>query len=167
MRLAEGVEWGVHSCLALSWLEDEAPIPAARLADIHDLPVAYLAKQMQALARAGIVSSTSGARGGFRLARPIREISLLDVVDAIEGGRAVTFECTEIRRRGPVGQVSDSSFSAPCGIAAAMRRAEDNWRAALKHTSLAEIGREVLAAAPGTADATRVWFAQSRNPVRN
>ena len=72
-----------------------------------DLPPAYLNKQLQALVRAGILSSTPGPRGGFRLARRLEDISVLDVVVAgelpaavghgqHEGGRA---EADHDRRR--------------------------------------------------------------------
>ena len=86
MRLNEGVEWGIPVCLLLARLADEAPISGRRLAESHELPTAYTAKQLQALVRAGVLTSTSGPRGGFRLARSADQISLLDIVDAIEGG---------------------------------------------------------------------------------
>lgn len=162
MRLGEGVEWGLHSCLALAWLDADAPISAARLAEIHDLPPAYLTKQMQALARAGIVNSSSGPRGGFRLARSPAQVTLLDVVDAIEGGRSTIFECTEIRRQGAGAEAPESCFAMPCSIARAMGEAEDQWRAALAATSLADIIGQVDSAAPGSDEATRVWLAARR-----
>lgn len=158
MRLGEGVEWGLHACLNLGWLDDEAPIPAARLAELNDLPTAYLTKQLQALVRAGLVTSTRGPSGGFRLARSPQEITLLDVVDAIEGGRAATFECTEIRRRGIGADAPARTFSRACSIARAMQEADNRWREALDGTTLADIGEQVEQAAPGAADATRVWI---------
>src|SRR4051812_21587601 len=85
MRMSEGVEWALHSCLNLAWVEPGEAMTAARLAAFYELPTAYLNKQLQALARAGIVTSTPGPRGGFRLARPPERITLLDVVTAIEG----------------------------------------------------------------------------------
>src|SRR5437879_3327450 len=97
MRMGEGVEWAAHSCLLLAWAGGDA-VPAARLASYHRLPPAYLNKQLQALARAGILSSVSGPRGGFRLARPPDQITLWDVVAAVEGLEE-TFRCTEIRTR--------------------------------------------------------------------
>ncbi len=160
MRLGEGVEWGLHSCLVLAWLDDEAPIPSARLAAIHELPVAYLAKQMQALARAGIVTSTSGPRGGFKLARPASEVTFLDVVDAIEGGRASLFECTKIRTRGAAAGVPEFQTDAPCSIATAMHRAEVEWRSALQATTIADITRDISGAAPGFAKVSRVSLAK-------
>ena len=64
------------------------------------MPSAYLAKHLQALARAGVLETVKGPRGGYRLARPPAEITVLDVVEAIDGDEPA-FRCTEIRRRGP------------------------------------------------------------------
>lgn len=98
--MSEGVEWALHSCVNLAWSGPDRAVSAARLAAWHDLPAAYLNKQLQALARAGIVSSTPGPRGGFRLARPLDAISLMDVVAAVEGPDEA-FRCAEIRQQGP------------------------------------------------------------------
>ena len=50
---------------------------------------------------AGVLRTVKGARGGYRLARPPAEITVLDVVEAIDGDESA-FRCTEIRRRGPL-----------------------------------------------------------------
>nr|BFE48023.1 hypothetical protein GCM10017745_14500 [Saccharothrix mutabilis subsp. capreolus] len=97
--MGEGVEWAVHCCLNLAWIGERA-IPATRLAAYYELPAAYLNKQLQALARAGLLTSTPGPRGGFRLARAPERITLMDVVSAVEGPDQA-FRCTEIRHRGP------------------------------------------------------------------
>ena len=82
-------------------LPPDAALPAARLAEYHGVPSAYLAKHLQALARAGVLETVKGPRGGYRLARPPRPRSrVLDVVEAIDGDEPA-FRCTEIRRRGP------------------------------------------------------------------
>ena len=101
MRLSDGVEWGVHVCVLLAPLPDDAALPAAKLAEYHGVPAAYLAKHLQALAGAGVLRTVKGARGGYRLARPPAEITVLDVVEAIDGDQSA-FQCTEIRRRGPL-----------------------------------------------------------------
>ncbi len=67
--MSQGVEWALHVLLTFAWLEDDEPVSTAQLAAQHDLPVAYLNKQLQALVRAGLLESLPGARGGFRLAR--------------------------------------------------------------------------------------------------
>jgi Rrf2 family protein len=100
MHLNEGVEWAAHCAALLAALPEGATLPAVRLAEYHDIPGPYLAKSLQALTRAGIVESTTGRLGGYRLGRLASEISLLDIVQAIEGTETF-FRCTEIRRRGP------------------------------------------------------------------
>ncbi len=70
MRLPEGVEWSLHCTWLLTFTRDRDPLPARRLAEFYGLPEAYLAKLLKALVRAGLLSATSGPRGGFRLARP-------------------------------------------------------------------------------------------------
>ncbi|MDA8045449.1 MAG: hypothetical protein M0Z30_09455 [Actinomycetota bacterium] len=60
MHLSEGVEWAAHSVLLLYALREGVTLPAARLAEYHDLRGPYLAKSRQVLAAAGIVASESG-----------------------------------------------------------------------------------------------------------
>lgn len=156
MRMSEGVEWAAHACVLLHWLDEGGitPVSASRLAESYDLPAAYLGKQLQALARNGITESLPGRRGGIRLARPASEITLMDVVAAIEGGTAA-FACTEIRQRGMNEGKPRSEFSQPCGIAHAMRGAELAWRRELAATSIADLS----AATPRrVADAARRHF---------
>src|SRR3954463_9221627 len=129
MRLGEGVEWAIHCCSLLAVLPSDASLPAARLAEYHEVPPAYLAKPLQALREAGLVEASPGRQGGYRLARPPDQITLLDVVLALEGGQRA-FRCTEIRRCGP-SAVAARRYAATCGIAAAMHEAEDAWRDAL------------------------------------
>src|SRR6478736_9288497 len=80
VRMSDTVEWAVHCCTVLATLGDDQALPAARLADFHDVPPAYLAKALQALTAAGVTESRPGPQGGYRLARPPAAISLLDVV---------------------------------------------------------------------------------------
>ena len=75
MKLSDGVEWGVHVCSLLAVLPPDSALPAARLAEYHGVPSAYLAKHLQALARAGVLETVKGPRGGYRLARPATEIT--------------------------------------------------------------------------------------------
>jgi Rrf2 family protein len=138
MRMGEGVEWGLHCCLALAWLDDQGPVAVGRLAEIFDLPPAYLKKRLQPLVRAGILASEPGARGGYRLARAPERITLMDVVAAIEGPDEA-FRCTEIRRRGAGEGARGADFARPCGIAAAMRRAEMSWRRELAAQTVADL----------------------------
>ncbi len=137
MRLSDGVEWGVHVCVLLATLPDDRALPAAKLAEYHGVPAAYLAKHLQALAGAGVLRTVKGARGGYRLARPAAEITVLDVVEAIDGEESA-FRCTEIRRRGPVA-LPAREYTKPCGIHHAFTRADEVWRAELAKTTVADL----------------------------
>ncbi len=141
MRLGDGVEWTLHCCTVLGAMPPDLAVPASVLAEFHGVPSAYLAKQMQALSRANIVESIPGRKGGYKMARPATDVTLLDVVLALEGpGRA--FRCTEIRQQGP-SAVSPSSYVKPCGIAAAMWRAEEMYREGLAATTIADLVAEL------------------------
>jgi Rrf2 family protein len=157
MRLSEGVEWSLHCCLTLGWLGNDVPVPAAKLAAIFELPTAYLNKRLQALVHAGVLASSPGKRGGFRLARPPGQITLMDVVTAIEGSD-YAFRCTEIRQRGAGATRPAHEFQRQCVITTAMRKAELAWRRELAAQTLAEM----LTAAPAAAaERTREWFARA------
>lgn len=137
MQLGEGVEWATHCCTVLALMPPGRAMPAARLAEFHGVAPSYLAKHLQALAQAGIVESVSGRNGGYRLGRDAREVTLLDVVLAVEGDE-LAFRCTEIRRRGPAAAPA-KHYSARCAIAAAMDRAEAAWREELAGQTIADI----------------------------
>jgi Rrf2 family protein len=133
--MSEGVEWAAHACALLA--ASPKPLSGARLAAYHDLPAAYMAKHLQALARAGLVESARGPGGGYSLARPPAAITLLDIAEAIEGSEPA-FRCTEIRRRGPC-PTPREACKRPCGVAAGFWRAEEAWRASLAETTLVHI----------------------------
>jgi Rrf2 family protein len=149
MRLSEGVEWAAHCAAVLAALPEGASLPGGRLAEFHGVPAPYLAKTLQALMRAGIVDSVPGRYGGYWLAKPAAAISLLDVVEAIDG-REPIFRCTEIRRRGP-SAVPARQYGPVCAIAAAMGRAESAWRSELAATTIADIAGVVAAQSPPAA----------------
>lgn len=138
MRMSDGVEWSIHCCTVLAFLDEDQALPSAKLAEFHGVPAAYLAKHLQALVRAGVCESVSGPRGGFRLGRPAEDITLLDITLAVDGDSRA-FRCSEIRQRGPSAQDDPACYSAPCGIARAMWRAEDAWRRELRAVSVADI----------------------------
>ncbi|MEU6657136.1 Rrf2 family transcriptional regulator [Streptomyces sp. NPDC046900] len=155
MRTGKGVEWAVHTLLNLAWLGGGEPVATAELAAGHDLSPTYLNKQLQQLVKAGLLESVPGARGGFRLARPLAAVSMLDVVLAIEGDEPL-FRCAEIRRCGTIGErVPKSSFTRPCAVNSAMERAEAAWRKALADQSLADVQAEAEAEAPTIASHVR------------
>jgi Rrf2 family protein len=162
MKMSESVEWAAHCAVLLAVLPEGSSLPASRLAEYHGVPGPYLAKSLQALMRAGIVESRAGRNGGYRLARPAGEITLYDVIEAIEGDGPF-FRCTEIRRRGPT-RVAASCYPPTCGIAESMWRAERRWRSSLEGVTVAGLAAGVAAQAPPAAIAKGVrWLSTVRS----
>ncbi|MFI1097664.1 RrF2 family transcriptional regulator [Streptomyces sp. NPDC020917] len=139
MKLSGGVEWALHCCVVLTTTAE--PVPAVRLAELHDVSGSYLAKQLQALSRAGLVTSVQGKAGGYVLTRPPEQITVLDVVTAVDGAQPA-FVCTEIRQRGPLAAAPEAC-TRPCAITRAMAAADAAWRAALRDVSVADLARGV------------------------
>jgi Rrf2 family protein len=158
MRLSEGVEWTVHCCTLLATIPPDVCLPGSRLAEYHGVPGPYLTKHLQALTRAGILESVPGPKGGFRLARPARDITMLEIVEAIDGSEPA-FTCTEIRRRGPAGGFPARHYPMPCGIHVVMDRADAAWRAELAATTIYDLALHVAAAVtPAAAMKAATWF---------
>jgi len=146
MRLPEGIEWGIHCVVLLAVVPPGSTLPSARLAEYHGVPAPYLTKHLQALVRGSVLESVSGPRGGYRLARPADEISVLDVVEVLDGTEP-SFVCTEIRRRGPT-RLADREYTVPCSIHVLMDRADAAWRAELRGVTIADLVGEVVDRAP-------------------
>ena len=171
-HLTSSVEYGIHCLL---WLVDpDCGQPSSRdLAELQGISPSFLAKIFPKLEKAGIVHSAEGVRGGYQLARPPGDISVLDIVDAIEGAKPL-FECQEIRERCAVFQGSAPSWATRgrCSIHAAILRAEKAMRETLAEETLASLAAKVGRKAPKHfADDAREWLnekaenrARSRRP---
>ena len=141
MKMSEGVEWGLHCMLLLVEAPPGVSYPRRLLAEHYGLPEAYLAKHLKALSQAGLLIATPGPSGGFRLARAAGEITVLDVVDAIEGPSS-PFVCQEIRQQG-TGAAGPEECARQCAIAAVMARAHQAWRESLRAVTLDRLVKRV------------------------
>ena len=150
----------MHVVTLLAYVPEGRALTAARLAEYHGVPAAYLAKHLQALSRAEILESVPGPRGGYRLAKPARDVTVLDVIEAIEGTEPA-FRCTEIRRRGP-GAGPAREYPLPCAIDRVMGSADTVWRASLRAVTIADlvlaVGRD---APPASLVAGAEWMGEA------
>ena len=82
--LSQTAEYALRAAVLLAQSPAGASASVGELAEALELPQNYLSKTLNTLARTGVLVSTRGKRGGFRLARPAGEISLLDIVDPFD-----------------------------------------------------------------------------------
>jgi Rrf2 family transcriptional regulator, cysteine metabolism repressor len=78
-------EYGVRVMANLARREDDSPVSLGSIAEAEGLPLAYLEHLVQRLRRAGLVESRRGARGGYSLSRPAEDVTMAEVVEALEG----------------------------------------------------------------------------------
>lgn len=88
------VEYGLHCLLFLIDPPGETKFSSADLAEFQGISPSYVAKLFTQLKTAGLVIAAEGAQGGYRLARRAKDISVLDVVEALEGDSPL-FQCKD------------------------------------------------------------------------
>jgi Rrf2 family protein len=92
MMFSTKAEYGVRVMVELARRAGEDPVPLAEIAEHDELPLAYLEHLAARLRKAGLVDSRRGSRGGYLLARSPTEITMAEVVEALEGSIA-PIEC--------------------------------------------------------------------------
>jgi Rrf2 family protein len=133
LELTHRGDYAVRAMLALAANEDGELLTVRQIATAMDIPVGFLPRVMAELGRAGLVTSTIGRTGGYALGRPAGRISLLEVIEAVEGDGRRT-RCA--LRGGPCG--SDGY----CQVHDAFSAAQDALLEQLASASLADVTRE-------------------------
>jgi len=85
MKISRTVAYAVQATLQLAEHPSEAPVPCSQIASDGHLPERFLLQILRHLVTHGILHSTRGVEGGYALERKPEEISLLDIIEAIEG----------------------------------------------------------------------------------
>ena len=124
MKLSAKAEYACLAVLALAMHRDSAPLRIREIAETHGIPERYLVQILLQLKGAGLVHSTRGAAGGYRLARPPTAISLGEVLSAMEGPGEPPREA-----RGPAGRA----------LASVWEHVHAAERAVLDETKIAEL----------------------------
>jgi Rrf2 family protein len=147
-HLTTSVEYGLHCLL---WLADsgESTLSSRDLAELQGISPSFLAKIFVKLEKAGIVSASEGIRGGYRLAKAPARITVLEVVDAIEGKKPL-FDCLEIRGNCALFGSKPPAWATNgvCAIHAVMIKAEKAMRQSLSEQTLADVGNAFARKAP-------------------
>ncbi len=117
MMFSTKAEYGVRVMVELARRAGECPdgaesvVPLAEIAEHDGMPLAYLEHLVARLRKAGLIDSRRGSRGGYLLARPAKDITMAEVVEALEGSIA-PIECIS---QGPDGTVVCSRESGGVG----------------------------------------------------
>jgi Rrf2 family protein len=129
MRISAKVDYAVRASIELAAAGGE-PIKGEVIADAQDIPLKFLENILGELKHTGIVASRRGAQGGYWLAKPADEVSLADIVRAVEGPLA------SVRGQGPE-TLSYQGQAEPLQQVWIALRA--NIRAVMEETSLADV----------------------------
>jgi Rrf2 family protein len=137
--LSKKADYALLAMRHLAAHRDRGSVSTRELADAYDIPAELLAKVLQRLARARLLASHHGIRGGYKLARAASSISVADVILAIDGPMTVT-ACSE----------ADHSCDqyAKCQIRNPLWRIKDRIVSALAATSVAELADDLSAPPP-------------------
>jgi Rrf2 family protein len=85
LRISRKIEYGLRAMTCLAAQPEGELMPFKEIARRMDVPSDFLAKILKQLVAETLVHSVRGARGGYRLTKPAREITFLDVIEAVEG----------------------------------------------------------------------------------
>jgi Rrf2 family protein len=143
LGLSKRGDYAVRAVLHLARNEGRGQIKGAEIAEQMDIPLKFLPQIMSTLARDGIVLSTPGARGGYALARPPQEITLLGVIESVEGALAAR-EC--VLRGGPC------HWDDVCVLHESWRGIQEQLRASLDGVGFAELAARDAALARGAVE---------------
>jgi Rrf2 family protein len=133
MKLSTTAGHAVRALVFLARRPGGRPVPSHTIARAHALPETFLLKVLRPLVAVGVLLSVKGVHGGYQLARPAARITLLDVVEAIDGpvrGQVPRWAA------GPEGARLDGRLQEACDAAARLVQAR------LRRVSVADLAGE-------------------------
>ena len=149
MRVSAKADYAVRATIELAASDAAGPVPAESLAQAQQIPHRFLEAILRDLRREGIVASRRGAGGGYVLARPAREVTVADIVRAVDG--PLVF----VRDERPSDLDYEGAASALLDVWVALRV---NVRAVLEDVTVADLARGTVPdAVQELTDAEGAW----------
>lgn len=133
MHLTRGADYGARGVIYLAKQPNNAIVLVGDIAREEGIPESYLAKIFQDLAKGGVLRSHRGAKGGFSLARPAQEITLREIIEAVDGPIAV-IRC--------LAAYETCERQATCALIPVFRQAQAQLLALLESKTLHDIAAE-------------------------
>jgi Rrf2 family protein len=138
MLFSTKAEYGVRLMVELGRQPGSSPVSLSAVAEAERLPLSYLEHLVARLRKAGLVNSTRGAHGGYALARPASEITMNQVVEALEG-QIAPMECFHETPEGKVSCSHEDDGDRLCATKLLWTRVQGGVSRALTGTTLAEL----------------------------
>jgi Rrf2 family cysteine metabolism transcriptional repressor len=138
MLFSTKAEYGVRLMVELGRQPGSEPVALSAVAEAERLPLSYLEHLVAKLRHAGLVRSTRGAHGGYQLARPADEITMDEVVEALEG-QIAPMECFYETPEGKVLCSHETDGDRACATKLLWTRVQGGVNKALSGTSLADL----------------------------
>jgi Rrf2 family protein len=144
MMFSTKAEYGVRVMVELarrsceSGGDGDAVVPLAEIAEHDGMPLAYLEHVVARLRRAGLLDSRRGSRGGYMLARAPEEITMAEVIEALEGSIA-PIECISQGPDGTIVCVRESDPRHVCPTKLLWTRVRSSIVGTLMETTLADL----------------------------
>lgn len=138
MLFSTKAEYGVRLMVELGRQRGAGPVSLNAVAETENLPLSYLEHLVAKLRKAGLVTSTRGAHGGYSLARPAEEITMVEVVEALEG-QIAPMECFHETPAGKVHCSHEGGTDDACATKLLWMRVQGGVNRALAGTTLAEL----------------------------
>jgi Rrf2 family transcriptional regulator, cysteine metabolism repressor len=145
MMFSTKAEYGVRVMAHLANSDDDGPISLGTIADAEGLPLAYLEHLVQRLRKAQLIESRRGAHGGYTLARAPADISMAEVVSALEGDIA-PMECITADAHGVLTCAREGSE--PCPTKLLWTRVQGSIVRTLTEMTLADLVQPMRKATP-------------------
>ena len=142
LRLSKKADYALIAMKHLTLHTDRGAASAREIAEQYDIPIELMAKVLQRLVRRGLLASHHGTRGGYQLARRPTQISVADVIQAIEGPVSVTACSTEDGK---------CEQFAKCNVRDPLWRVRERILAALGECTIAELAADPPSAATRAA----------------
>lgn len=130
LRFSRTADYGLRAALEVARVPGDGLVTRRAIAAATDAPTSVLAQALAALVRGGLLSAHAGPRGGYRLARPATDITIHDVVTAID---------TEEREQQCVLRESACSWTGHCPFHPFLAEAQERFLDTLRATSLADV----------------------------
>ena len=138
MLFSTKAEYGVRLMVELGRQPGSEPVALSAVAEAENLPLSYLEHLVAKLRQAGLVTSTRGAHGGYRLARPSAQITMDEVVEALEG-QIAPMECFHETPEGKVSCSHEIDGDHACATKLLWTRVQGGVTKALSGTTLADL----------------------------